>query len=166
LLAPKSGALDAPVFLVIFRRELVLGRPKEALFWLQLGRFRLRYDLLRCGGTPGDARNFDALLSAAPSPQIDAFLRAHPAEMKGSLRRVLAFDAQYPAANDPARFCKIAVPGGTPASRDEWPLYRAALRRQTEEFIARKTAAAPPEKAGKDVSAPHRAVPRPKNRVK
>ena len=145
ILIPESAPLSPQSFFAIFRRELKLGHPKEALFWLQLGRYRLLYDLLRCGGTPEEERMLNKMLNIMPSPQIDALIRAHPEYINEALQRVLDFDAQYPAADDPALFCNLAVHADQPADRVDWPLYHQALRDMTERHI-RATAQKQPAK--------------------
>ena len=159
VLAPQSGVLAPQVFFAVFRNELKLGRIREALFWLQLGRYRMRYDLLRCGGTPEDAARLDGLLDVKTSKRVDDLMRRDPGALKDGLRRVLDFDARYPAADDPARLCKYVLSDATPVPRVQWPLYRAALRRLTEEYIGGKNK--PPAK--KTAPREGKTAPMPKN---
>ena len=140
MISPKSAGMGADVFFEIFRRERLLGHPEEALFWIQLGRFRLIYDIIRCGGEPEDAKVFDPAFKRMHSGETDDFLRAHPEALKKTAQRVLDFDTKYPAHNDPAAACK-AVTRQLPADEINWEGYHQMLRKHTEEFAGR------PEKA-------------------
>jgi hypothetical protein len=134
MITPKSAVLDFSTFFEIFRRELRLGRPEEALFWLQLGRFRVRYDILRCGADPDKVKNIDQILNVMPSQTIDTLLEEHPEDLKKSLQQVLDFDAKYPAHDNPVRICK-AIGILLPAAEDQWEGYRRVLRRSAEKFL-------------------------------
>lgn len=146
IITPKSPPLESSVFFDISQREFHLNRPEEALFWMQLGRYRLRYDILRCGAEADSVKAFDKLLNAVPSTNVDDLLRAHPELLKKSLQRVLDFDAKYPAHDNPARVCKILTPE-LPADEINWEGYRQMLRKHTEDFLnAPDNTTAPVEK--------------------
>jgi hypothetical protein len=133
-LVPKSALLEPGTFFELFRRELRRGNTEEALFWLQLGKYRLRFDAMRCKNAEEAAAKFDILVNRLPSKEIDAFLKDNPGALKKSLQRVLDFDEKYRAADDPAMICRAVGPGA-PADTEDWGAIRSALREQTEEFI-------------------------------
>jgi hypothetical protein len=134
MVTPKSGVLEPAAFIEIFRRELDLGRTEEALFWLQMGRYRLRFDIIRCGAETDALKSFDKTFNRARRPETDALLQAHPETLKKALRRVLDFDAKYPAHDNPAAICK-AISKALPAGEASWDVFRQSLRKHTEEFI-------------------------------
>lgn len=107
ILTPETGSLDAGVFFEMSRRHLLQKRTEESLFWSQFARYRLRYDLLRCGA-PEAIESFDRLLGLFASPVLREFLEKNPDGVKKSLRQVLDFDEKYPASNDPSPICEMA----------------------------------------------------------
>ena len=135
IISPKSAPLGADIFFELFRRERVLDHPEEALFWMQMGRFRLIYDIIRCGGEAEDVKVFAPAFAHMHSEATDNFLRAHPEALKKTAQRVLDFDTKYPAHNDPAYTCKAVVPKGLPADEINWEGYHQMLRKHTEEFV-------------------------------
>ena len=134
MITTKTGALESGTFFEIFRRQLKLGRPEEALFWLQLGRYRLRYDIIRCKAGPESTKLFDNMLNLRPSPAIETLLKKHPEMLKKALQRVLDFDANYPASDDPTLVCQAISPD-PPVDDGDWAGYRRTLRERTEDFI-------------------------------
>ncbi len=135
ILIPESATLAPQSFFTVSQRELKLGHPKEALFWLELGRYRLLYDLLRCGGKPKEARMLNQMLNAMMSAQIQALIRAHPESVDQALQRVLDFDVKYPAADEPSHVCDLAVSKARLVDPMDWPQYHRALWRMTERHI-------------------------------
>lgn len=145
IVTPLSAELQPMAFFELFRREQARGRMEEALFWLQLGRYRLRYDALRCGGKPEDAQALEKPLKALPSKKMEAYLHANPGMLKKALQRVLDFDAQYPAHDDPTHLCQ-AVHNSVPYAEPSWEMWRKQLRQSTEAFIASHGMTPAPEK--------------------
>ena len=136
IITPKSPGLGPAVFFEIARRQLALGRTEEALFWMELGRFRLLFDIIRCGAEPEAIAVFDPTFKRLHTPETDALLRAHPALLKKTAQRVLDFDAKYPAHDNPASICKaINAPTQLPTEEINWEGYRQLLRRHNEEFV-------------------------------
>jgi len=134
MIIPKSPVLSYNAFFEIFQREQKLGRTEEALFWLQLGRFRLRYDTYRCGAEEAGLKAFEPILNLAQSPETDALMREHPALLKKTVQRVLDFDAKYPAHNDPGPICKT-LNQELPVEEHNWEPFRQLLRKHTEKFL-------------------------------
>lgn len=132
VVTPKSSSLGPDVFFEFSRRELKLGKPEESLFWTQLGRFRLLFDLIRCGADPDRIKIYSTIFERMHSDQTDALLRAHPELMKKTAQRVLDFDAKYPAHDNPDLICK-PVNGKFQLPTDEinWEGYRQLLRKHT-----------------------------------
>lgn len=136
VITPKSAGLGANVFFEISRRQLALGRTEEALFWMELGRFRLLYDIIRCGAEPEAIDIFDPAFKNMHTSETDALLRAHPALLKKTAQRILDFDAKYPAHDKPEIICKAVLPPTQlPAAEINWEGYHQVLRQHTEEFL-------------------------------
>lgn len=130
----RSSVLEPGVFFEFYRRESKRGNAGEALFWLQLGRYRMRYDWLRCGSDMESNNALNRLLDVQRDPAIDRLLREKPEALKASIRRVLDFDAKHPAHNDPILACKVHA-NDMGAPEESWETYRRLLRHQTEEFL-------------------------------
>lgn len=141
ILTPKSAVADPAVFFELARRHIMTGKTEEALFWSQLGRYRLRYDLLRCG-TPGAIDSISRIVTGLSSPVLQELLQKSPELTKKSVRRVLDFDKKYPAANNPFFICDIAHKLERSKSpmvpKEEWGIVRSNLRTVTEDFLKDK----------------------------
>ncbi len=138
ILTPESGSLEASVFFELSRRRLLQEKMEEALFWSQLGRYRLRYDVLRCGAG-SSVEKIGKLLNFFAAPAIDDFLAQDPGHLSKSLHQVLDFDKKYPARNSPALLCKaisrMERDGATPVPPDEWGRVRDTLRDVTKSAL-------------------------------
>ncbi len=138
LITPRSGELEPSLFLEISQRELQLDRPEDALFWAQLGRYRLRYDALRCGAG-GAYKRLDGLVNLLTPPAIKNLLRKHPELEKKSIRQVMDFDQKYPARNSPAYICaalnKANQSPGAPMAKEDWKIVRDLLRKGAEDYL-------------------------------
>jgi len=135
IIKPESGSLGPDIFFELSRRELLQNHPEEALFWSQLARYRLRYDILRCGAAKS-SQTLEKILGAFASPKIQDILQQHPDLVKKSVRRVLDFDAKYPARNSPAVICglagKLNRSDAPPVPEEQWGDIRHTLRAVTE----------------------------------
>lgn len=139
IVTPKSMPLGADLFFEFYRRELALNKPEEAYFWMQMGRFRLVYEIIRCGADPDRAGAYNLIFKNMHSPQTDELLRTHPEMLKKTAQRVLDFDAKYPAHDDPALICKpILGQYQAPADEVSWESYRQQLRKHTAQQFADK----------------------------
>jgi len=141
MITPEAARLPPTVFFEIARRHVSLKNGEEGLFWLQLGRFRLRYDVLRCGAQDSVIPMEKAMLAMTP-PALTSLLHDKPDLLKKSIRRVLEFDAKHPAANDPQWICKtvegierVEIAPPPPAS---WEKTRNTLRQSAEEFLQKE----------------------------
>lgn len=134
-ITPKSGKLGPDIFFELFRRKLQQNKAEEALFWLQLARFRLRYDTLRCGAG-GQTEFLDKILRMASSEKINTLLQENPALVRKSIRQVMDFDARHPADNHPSFICdmiaKIAHNNAPPLPQEQWTPIRLGLHQSTE----------------------------------
>lgn len=137
-ISPQSGQLDPYVFFELSARQMRLGHEEDAFFWHQLGRYRMRYDVLRCGA-PDGVEVLDRFLALFPSDKFQDTLQKRPELLKKSIRQVLDFDAKYPAENDPASFCaaidKLAKSNVLPATRQQWDGIRGMLRSVSEKSL-------------------------------
>jgi len=135
---PKSGDMEFSLFLEFSKRLLQQGKTKEALFWAQLARYRVRYDMLRCGSLNAP-KFFDDILSTFVPYQLTALIKLNPELVKESVRQVLDFDAKYPAKNDPSSSCHLFITikerGAFVAPKDQWERLHRNLRMVTETFL-------------------------------
>jgi hypothetical protein len=135
IITPESGLLGPGVFFEISRRQVQLGHVEEALFWSQLGRYRLRFDALRCGA-PNATTALDKFMPLFASPKVQDLLEQHPELIAKSIRRVMDFDAKYPARNSPSAVCyligKITKNDAPEVSSEKWEDIRKTLRSVTD----------------------------------
>lgn len=135
---PKSGYLESSIFFEFSNRLLRQGKTRDALFWAQLGRYRMRYDALRCGSL-NSPEFFDKILSHFVHYKLIALMKLNPEIVKESVRQVLDFDAKYPARNNPTSICnvfnKLKRNGAPLASKDQWERIHRNLRMVTESFL-------------------------------
>lgn len=138
IVIPNSGALEAGTFLTLSVRTLRADKPEDALFWLQLARYRMRFDTLRCQAGMA-AQSYEELLAAVTPAQIGKLLQAHPELVKKSVQRVMDFDAKYPAANAPDQTCsmlsRMTRKEFAPLPRAKWEAVRKTLRLSTESAL-------------------------------
>jgi hypothetical protein len=138
IVRPQSGELGSDIFFEFSARQMQLGHAEDALFWSQLGRYRLRYDALRCGA-PDSVETLNDILALFPSPKIQDVLEQHPELLKKSIQQVLDFDAKYPAGNNPASICsavdKMSKSDAPPVPREQWGRIRLTLRTVTAQAL-------------------------------
>lgn len=137
-LEPYSGKISSAIFLLYSRWTLDLGQEEEAVFWRQYGRYRLRYDALRCGA-PESSKNMSGVLSIFPDSGVQKIIEKNPSIIRTSLKRVLDFDAKHPAENNPIDICptiqKMDGGGFEMVERKYWASIRHTLRMVTEYAI-------------------------------
>ena len=138
IITPESGLLGPYIFFELSRRQMLEGHMEEALFWSQLGRYRLRYDALRCGAQDS-TQALDKLMPFFSPKKIQGLLQQHPELVRKSVRQVMDFDAKYPARNSPAFVCSL-VNGMTKSNvpevpREQWEHIRQTLRAVTRQFL-------------------------------
>jgi hypothetical protein len=135
MLMPYTARMSTFTFLFYSSRLDQIGKTDEALFWWQYGRYRARFDALRCGsGMAVD--NVASVLNLVPHPEFPQDEELDKFTVVKSLKRVLALDAKYPADNLPEDLCEPlrAMEGGKFISvrPDRWADIRYTLRYMTE----------------------------------
>lgn len=138
-LEPHSGKLD-PFFFLLFSQwaaqELDI---EKTVFWHFYARYRVRFDALRCGA-PDSVQTVDGIMSLMPEQHITLTVQHWPHLIPASIREVLDFDAKLPAANNPARICRIVYElegrNFKITSVDRWQQIRHTLRSRTELSVA------------------------------
>ncbi len=135
ILMPYTARMSTFTFLFYSSRLDQIGKTDEALFWWQFGRYRARFDALRCGsGMAVD--NVGSVLGLVPHPEFPQDEEMDKFTVMKSLKRVLALDAKYPADNLPEDLCDPlrAMEGGKFISvrPDRWADIRYTLRYMTE----------------------------------
>ncbi|MBW7911937.1 MAG: hypothetical protein H3C49_11805 [Alphaproteobacteria bacterium] len=146
-LTPYSGGLTPLFFLTFARWEGQADNIDKAIFWNFLARYRLRYDALRCGA-PNAIENMDGLVALLPDGLVVPTVAKYDKKMLiDYLGRVLAFDAEYPANNNPANLCVFInnLEGKSFMLVDpkDWNALRHSLRRVTEWELERMKAETP-----------------------
>ena len=139
LASPKSGGLEPGIFFEFAKRRAQQGYIEDALFWAQLGRYRLRYDAIRCG-IINAYEVLEQLLSLfALSPRMERLLQEKPALVKETIRKVIDFDGKYPARNNPEPICalinKVNKTSAPVIAQERWEHERNLLRNSTEKFL-------------------------------
>ncbi|MBI1215261.1 MAG: hypothetical protein GC185_05510 [Alphaproteobacteria bacterium] len=117
------------------------GKQDAARMWWMMGNFRLRFDLLRCGGRNViDTAN--AFMERFAGKHYDELFKEPGARVK-AMREVLDFDAKHPAHNDPTNMCDLVwrtlgmdTHLYVPLASFQWASVRARLRQSTEHYLA------------------------------
>ena len=134
-LMPYTARMSTFTFLFYSSRLDQIGKRDEALFWWQFGRYRARFDALRCGA-PKAVDNVGSVLGLVPHPEFPDDDTLDKFTVEKSLERVLALDAKYPADNLPEDLCDPlrAMEGGKwlTVKPDRWADIRYTLRYMTE----------------------------------
>ena len=135
ILMPYTARMSTFTYLFYSSRLDQIGKIDESLFWWQFGRYRARFDALRCG-SPKAVDNVGTVLALVPHPEFPEDDQMDKFTVGKSLKRVLALDAKYPADNLPEDLCDPlrAMEGGkwlsVPPPR--WADIRYTLRYMTE----------------------------------
>lgn len=135
LLEPYTGRMSSYTFLLYSARLSRMGKIDDALFWWQFGRYRARFDALRCGSVEA-VSNLSKILQILPHPDFPPDTETESMTVIKSLHKVLDYDAQYPAENIPEDICNPlrALEDGKFQSVgfDRWRTIRHSLRSTTE----------------------------------
>lgn len=119
------------------------GDVEQTRFWMMMARYRLRYDLLRCGNPDLVAQVNDILRTMEVMQghnELDT-ISGDPVATADLLQEVLDFDAQNPMRNDPRTTCDAMAQLNQntplqPAAPESWAPIRHTLRVVTEQAIA------------------------------
>lgn len=147
----KSSDLPALFFGYNARHFAQRQDDDNMLFWMMFSRYRLRYDILRCGNPEmiEKVNMVFALLSKLQNMDNDKFeqLQQDKSKLKKSIEQVLAFDAKRPARNHPRTTCETFAHLNDlktmPVPQEEWADVRHTLRIVTESSLRRMDAPAP-----------------------
>ena len=150
-LMPMTPDLHAHVFFAIANRYGAVGQMDEAMFWGMLGRYRLRFDALRC-----DYLASDRVSNLYAEAYLQPYVRTPMRELsenarKEVLQEVLNWVEKYPAENDPSYFCQfIQEADRTPpidvVEPKGWPIVHEIMRDSALRYINSETSTklAPP----------------------
>lgn len=138
-LPDMASDLPSNIFFEMAKRAQKLGRGEDYLFWTFYARFRLRYDLLRCGD-PEAIKMINNLADALGQQDImTESIEKNPQRMADMIEKILDFDAHHPARNDPSAICthilKIKKNKFAVAPASEWAAVRHVLRNVTERAV-------------------------------
>jgi len=153
---PFSGHFSPFLFFNFARRAAALGDDEQKRFWIMYARYRLRYDVVRCGARD-DIDSVTLLLEIAQDLDQKFFADPPRDEAIRLARRVLDFDARNPAVNDPQKLCRLLKRMSNdqltyvPIPKEKWPQARFDLRfgtdlslKRAEEDENRKKISTPP----------------------
>lgn len=104
-LEPFVGQMSGMTFILYASWEVNAGKIDEAVFWRQYARYRIRYDVLRCGSYNAIGLMTD-IINRLPQASIKERMMETPENLPAELRRVLDYDEKHPPLNNPAQFCK------------------------------------------------------------
>lgn len=143
VLEARIEDIPAPLVAVIVEASRARGAAEATRFWLMMARYRLRFDVLRCGQPDLIDALKQAQMMATALPHLRNELAAIDSDRAGTIRllqQVLDYDAKYPARNSPAFTCTLMQ--GLSASDtnltppDTWATTRHTLRLVTERAVA------------------------------
>lgn len=141
IVKPYNSDVSAMLFFKISAMLLEQGKKDEALFWHLLAKYRLRYDMLRCGAQEAIDK-FEEFVAKFQSEQVVEMLDVSASKTKETIAKVLEFDAKYPPENTIDYACSIttALEEGKsePIAEDNWKRVREMLRQSAEEFVKSK----------------------------
>lgn len=134
--------LLSSTFFELAKRAKYLGRTEEYVFWTIYARFRLRYDLLRCGSPDSIEIMNDfstALSSLNRTDETIARVLSDAKKTRSYLQKTLDFDAKHPARNNPAEICitlnSLQKGKYEIVPEKNWTMIRHILRNATEQAI-------------------------------
>jgi len=139
IMIPHAPELDPAFYFEFSRRYSILGNIEEAVFWAMLGRFRMRYDILRCEND--ETSDLEKTLSDFLIPEsVSDYLEDNPDQIKPILQSVLDWDEKNPPQNKPDSFCRERKGFNREAShypleKGDWETRYKVLRITTEAFI-------------------------------
>ena len=140
ILENEMKDFHAHFFFSMANRYAGLGDMDAARFWTMLGRYRLRYDALRCDHMTADTVS-DKYVEYYILPAVkDDMATMGEDARRAVLADVLAWDDAHPPENDPRYFCEfiedteqLSNIGVIP--RDQWPLVRRLMRATAQRYI-------------------------------
>jgi hypothetical protein len=145
---PYSARLSPFAFFNFSDRAATLGDPAQADLWNMIARFRLRFDLLRCGMADGVEQG-QKLLDKYASLQANYYREISDQDRRRLAVKVLEFDDAHPAANDPTALCKMmGRTSGVDAhilAKKEWESFREGIHVSTRMQIGQPAASPAPE---------------------
>lgn len=142
MMEPFAGRMSGMTFLVYSGWLVHENKMDDATFWRQYARFRIRYDAVRCGSY--DAVDLlNEILGDVPQPAIQQYMAQHPNDLPKMLLRVLEYDKNHPAENNPAQFCEDLTKSEEfrtstkviMTKPEEWPGIYGSLRGTTKAEI-------------------------------
>jgi hypothetical protein len=132
---PYTGRFSPLIFFNFAKRAAWMGNAEQVKFWNSLGYYRLRYDTLRCG-MPDSVEIMGSFIKALSLLDTTVRTKTSLEEEIRLARKVLAFDTQYPAQNNPKKICSIlnTIKHGNfaPAPPENWEKIRFSLRYVTD----------------------------------
>ncbi len=141
IITPYSSDVNPMLFFEISFRLMTQENKDEALFWYMLGKYRFRYDMLRCGAKDS-IESFDKFLANFQSEEVELLLEMGDVKTKQAVKRVLEIDKNYPPQNAMDYACVLVdafeEDEATPLSENDWPHVRAALVKSAQEFVGVK----------------------------
>lgn len=154
----RASDLPPNIFFRVSSMMFNKDRVEDALFWFNLGKYRLRYDMLRCGGSKA-IDNIEGFISILFDLKIDRLYEGQEGLLEKSLKRVIEFDKDHPPMNDIADIC-VLVEGLekeklTPKPEEDWPMIREGLIKSAADFLKEEKKTSPTGKAFKDSAKDH-----------
>lgn len=172
----EKNATDLPAafFFSAATKSQVIRDAENYARWNLIARYRMRYDILRCGN-PDLVEKFDSISLTmsrvyGARDALDTLLNDKPRLVAG-LKDVLAFDADHPAHNNPQLTCAFLKPlnegvNYVPVPESAWATIRHSLRNVTDYEIGEMEKSANAEKSAPKNSTPGDKAPEESDMVK
>ena len=138
----KSSYLSPTVFFRISASFFNLQNVEEGLFWFNLAKYRLRYDVLRCGAS-NSILSLGSIINIAYDTDMGELYDSKKEIIRDSLKRVIEFDKKHPPQNDmePVCFMVSQIEGKQEldiAPEEKWEDIRKKLIKSAKEFVNNK----------------------------
>lgn len=147
-LVPYSGHLSSLTFFEFSEQYAKNNNAEEADFWYIYALYRVRFDFLRCG-LPDGVESGDKLLKLISTISSKYNRDVADSQIRKHVQRVLDFDAEHPAQNEPGGLCRVlsnvANSPYNPMPQDDWDSFREGLRESTRMSFEAEDRGAPME---------------------
>ena len=140
VLEPYTPKLDARTFLSLSNKHYLNGDTEQAIFWYIYGRFRLRYDAVRCDYIVSEEVADDYAVLWTNFDLFSKTLNFTPEDYKPHIQKALDWDEKYPPENSPRYFCDFIekyhnVNSVEILTDEDWEDRRKIMRFLSNEFI-------------------------------
>lgn len=139
-LTPYFGEMDTRSFFSFANKFYMNDEIEKAMKWYTYGRFRLRYDAVRCDYLVSEKIASEYVVLITNLELFDYALRLPPEELKPYITEALEIDLAHPPQNSPRYFCDFIkrykqVQNVDILPEDDWEDRRKIMRFLAEEYV-------------------------------